>query len=236
MLLSRLPVNRLPLEPHHFAQAPRYFVLVGWSIGLICMGIFTITNAFLAPLAAIMLTLIAGLLLTGAIHEDGFADCCDGFGGGRDHESILAIMKDSRLGSYATLGLICLIGCKVSLLLDILWEKQALAFLTMHALGRLAPLVVICSADYISNGNSKMASGLQLSQPPLAGAFLLSLVILLMIFPASLAFALLALVLLSGLQASSYFRRKLGGYNGDCLGAAEQLTECAVLLLLALYY
>ena len=81
---TRLPITSTQLNAQHFTQAAHYLPLVGLGLGLWCAGIYQLASLFFLPLSATILALIAGMLATGALHEDGFADCCDGLGGGCD--------------------------------------------------------------------------------------------------------------------------------------------------------
>ena len=93
-----------------------YFPLIGWIVGGFSALIFW-ASSFLFPVSiSIIFSMIASILVTGAFHEDGFADVCDGFGGGWTKEKILEIMKDSRVGSYGVIGMILMLGTKFAVL------------------------------------------------------------------------------------------------------------------------
>ena len=99
--LTRLPLRTDRLfTAERLAQAPRYFPLVGLLVGLASAAIFWLAALVLPSLLAVLLAVGAGLLMTGAFHEDGLADTFDGIGGGLTRERALEIMKDSRLGTY----------------------------------------------------------------------------------------------------------------------------------------
>src|SRR5581483_1985388 len=110
LFLTRLPLARLlrappPASAEALTHALRAFPLVGAAIGLIAALVYWVAALFgLAPLPGALLAVGATVLLTGGLHEDGLADCADGFGGGRDRDSKLAIMRDSRIGSYGVLA------------------------------------------------------------------------------------------------------------------------------------
>jgi adenosylcobinamide-GDP ribazoletransferase len=106
---SRIPVTgRLAdwvgFEPAWLARATRYFPLVGVVVASLTAFAYAMCGLWLPHGVALLLAMAAGLLLTGAFHEDGFADFCDGFGGGTTAERTLEIMHDSRIGAYGAIG------------------------------------------------------------------------------------------------------------------------------------
>jgi adenosylcobinamide-GDP ribazoletransferase len=120
MFLTRIRVPpTVDHSPDYLQAAPRYFPVVGWIVGAISALFYLVAARFISVDAGVMAAMIAGLLVTGAFHEDGFADVCDGFGGGWTKEKILEIMKDSRIGAYGAIGLIVLLGSKFILLKEL---------------------------------------------------------------------------------------------------------------------
>src|SRR5579859_194019 len=106
-------------EPALLQQAPKYFPLVGWILGALSALFFLVFARYISTDVGILASMITGLLITGAFHEDGFADVCDGFGGGWTKEKILLIMKDSRIGAFGAMGLIFILGTKFLLLREL---------------------------------------------------------------------------------------------------------------------
>ncbi|MBQ0023263.1 MAG: adenosylcobinamide-GDP ribazoletransferase [Prevotellaceae bacterium] len=107
MFFTRLPLWKIANVPaEHFKKVVPLWPLVGWLTGGIMACVYIIASMILPSFIAIILALVARVLLTGALHEDGFADFCDGFGGGTTRERTLEIMKDSHIGTYGVLGLI----------------------------------------------------------------------------------------------------------------------------------
>lgn len=233
---TRLPLTFNKLEAPHFQLAHYYLPFVGLVVGLISAGIFQTASIYFSPLTATIMVIFAGILATGALHEDGFADCCDGFGAGHNAESILAIMKDSRLGSYGVLGVMGLISLKITLLNDIIIERQPLALVLMHILGRINPLLIMATLPRTTLTSAKMTRNLQKNNPLLIIMLLLVMFCLFITAPLPLVFILFTAVISVFICCKIFFARKLNGYNGDCLGACEQITECAILFCLALYY
>jgi len=111
--LTRLPTPAWrSFQPSCLSQAARYFPLVGVLGGGINVGAWWLLGHWLPPAVTVGLMLAVSLLVTGAFHEDGFADTCDGFGGGTTRDRVLAIMKDSRVGAYGAIGICVMLGLK----------------------------------------------------------------------------------------------------------------------------
>lgn len=107
MFFTRIPVpGSIPYSKELLNKALRFFPLVGGIVGGIGAGILWLGMLIFPFPLALLLSMVVTIFITGAFHEDGFADFCDGYGGGITKERILEIMKDSRLGTYGTIGLI----------------------------------------------------------------------------------------------------------------------------------
>ena len=149
MFFTRIPVPENIDHSHGMLQrSARYFSWVGLLIGSISAIVFAVTGKLFSPNLAILFSILAGILTTGAFHEDGFADCCDAFGGGWTKEKILLIMKDSRLGTFGVIGLTGILSFKF-LLLGELFNKTSLTELSLlmiaaHSSSRLM-VVLSCS-------------------------------------------------------------------------------------------
>lgn len=229
---TRIPVPAsIPWSPERLNHAARYFPLVGWVVGATGALAYTLFVAFLPATLAVLLSMAVTIRLTGAFHEDGWADTCDGFGGGWHPEQILTIMKDSRLGTYGTTGLVLMLGAKAAALIA-LAEHGALAvcvaLFAAHPLSRLASTSLIHTLDYVREDEQSKAKPLARRLEP--GELVLATVfglapLLLLGFGAAFA-ALIATVPVT-LYCARVFKRRLGGYTGDCLGATQQLTELA---------
>jgi adenosylcobinamide-GDP ribazoletransferase len=227
---TRLPV---PGWVGHSAEtlnhSARYFTLVGLIVGLIGALVFALTSFFFPKTLAVLLAMAATILVTGAFHEDGWADMVDGFGGGWTRERTLEIMKDSRLGSYGAIALVLLLLAKFMALVELDMLLVAPALIAGHALSRLCATSVMHFLDYArEEGKAKpLATRISLGELALAGAF--GLVALILLPPLS---ALLGVLFAAAATAflARKFHRHLGGYTGDCLGATQQLAEIAFYL------
>jgi adenosylcobinamide-GDP ribazoletransferase len=241
--LTRLPMPNLEgFQTSWLSESARYFPLVGALVGAIGVGVWWLSSMVFPPAVAIGLMMIASLLLTGAFHEDGFADVCDGFGGGRNRDAVLAIMKDSRVGAYGAIGVAMILGLKWSVLASLPYATFPLIVVAAHIASRWCAIGIIWRLQYIrpdAEAKSKpLANSLDGRNWALSG--LLGAIVLLpgflLIDPpvrsqlAVVLLAALALSLIGTIFTGAYFRNRIGGYTGDCLGAAQQLAELSFLL------
>ncbi len=220
---TRLPYPQT-LDYRQLPQAAVYLPLIGWLIGGISALVFYLADLLWPQTTAVILALIAGILTTGALHEDGFADVCDGFGGGMNKQRILAIMKDSHIGVYGLLGLLLLLLLKISVLAAMPSAAVPLLLIAGHSISRLSPLLLMRRYTYAREQHSK-ASG-AVYQPPFQELIFATIIALL---PLALLPVLCALAIVPVLPATMllghYFYRHIGGYTGDCLGASQQISE-----------
>ncbi|MBI3524985.1 MAG: adenosylcobinamide-GDP ribazoletransferase [Betaproteobacteria bacterium] len=213
-------------------HAARYFPLVGILVGAIGAAVTWLT-AWMLPLSlAVVLGMAATILATGAFHEDGFADACDGFGGGWEKAQVLAIMKDSRIGSYGAIGIALLLLAKWNALAELgdeyLAAEFAVAMIAAHAVSRLAATALIRTLDYVREDETAKAKPLARRMD--TGELLFAAICGLApcaFLPWQEVLAALVLVVLFTWLAARYFVRRIGGYTGDCLGATQQATELA---------
>jgi adenosylcobinamide-GDP ribazoletransferase len=230
--LTRLPIPQ-PDGPPGLARAYRVFPLagaaIGGIIGLVYLGLLDIN---LPTLGAAALALGVGILLTGALHEDGLADLADGFGGGRDTAAKLAIMHDSRLGTYGALILIVSFAARLSALAALPHSAILPDLIAAHALAR-GVLPVLATAMPYARTDGLAVTGGRPEPATAAIAGVLALAIALLALPWGVALAA-ALVATAGAACVALLAmRQIGGQTGDVLGGAEQVSEIAVLLLLA---
>jgi len=198
--------------------------LIGWLVGGVCALAFYLADLLWPQPAAVILALITGILLTGALHEDGFADVCDGFGGGMNKQRILEIMKDSHIGVYGILGLLLGLLLKISVLSAIPVTTVPLVLLAGHSISRLPPLLLMQRYEYAREHHSKASGAVyKPNLQELAFAAVIALLPLALL-PAFCALAIIS-VLFATMLLGHYFYRHIGGYTGDCLGASQQVAE-----------
>lgn len=238
--LTRIPVQFNDYQPQWLHQSSRHFPGVGLLVGVLCAAVFWLASSGFPPLVAAIATTAFGIKLTGAFHEDGLADTCDGLGGGLTRERTLTIMKDSRIGTYGTLGLACALLLKVSLLAAMPVMTAVVALVIAHSASRLLCTSLIVMLPYggeIEHAKAKpMAQQMTLNQWLGSSLWLLFIgVMLYLLLPQALQQVtvqqwLLALVF-SVLGITHMYRllkRRLQGYTGDGLGATQQITEIAI--------
>lgn len=236
--LTRLPVPRsLGFSPEDFRDSARYFPLVGLLVGLTGAGVLAAASLVFPYVVAVLLSMSATLLVTGAFHEDGLADSCDGLGGAVDRARALEIMKDSRIGSYGAIGLFCVLGLKAAALASLPLPLAVAAGVLAHASSRAAALTLARWLPYAGEIDRAKAGPLmqRLSTTNLVIGWGWPLVLaagLVASRPMWLAPTLLGLVLAMSIAgvARVWLQRRLGGMNGDTLGATQQVSELLVLL------
>jgi adenosylcobinamide-GDP ribazoletransferase len=228
--LTRVPVRHHPADARDRARSVPWFPVVGAMVGASMAGVYALLEPRLPTLGAAALALAVGMVVTGALHEDGLADAVDGIAGGHGPEDRLRIMKDSRHGTFGVLALGTVLVLRVSCLgaLDA-WNGLA-ALVAAYALGRAAVLLLMrgpTAGDGLGAGYTAAVTPVHVVAGAAAGMALAAIAAGwagLVISPCAAAAALL-----TGLWA----RRAIGGITGDVLGAAEQVAELTVLTALA---
>lgn len=233
---TRIPLTRwVVFNESYLNQAARYFSWVGWVVGAISAILLWFFVSLLPIPLAVVLAMAITLVLTGAFHEDGWADSCDGFGGGWTKEQVLHIMKDSRLGTYGMVGLVFMLAIK-AIALILLAQHSILAacytLLFAHVASRYVSTTLMRSMLYVQDIDQSKVKPLatQLDDESFTVATM-ALVPLVVVMPFKMLVILLAALLIVRQLCQFYFERRLGGYTGDCLGAAQQLSEITVYLV-----
>ena len=233
---TRVPVySDATADEQSLNQALKYFPLIGWLVGGVCAIVFYLGLQLWPPAVAIIISMLAGVLLTGAMHEDGLADCCDAFGGGWDQQQVLAIMKDPRIGAYGAIGLILVMLCKAIVLIELASVSIGLtitALMITHSASRFLVLPIIFKLDYLqasSPGKSRPMVEQRPGLPTLLYAAGFVLIPLWVFDDTSIALAVL-IGALSAAATGYYYYRRIGGYSGDCLGATQQISEVIIYL------
>jgi adenosylcobinamide-GDP ribazoletransferase len=210
---------------------------MGWIVAAVCALVYMATEFFLGSSIAVLLSMIAGILTTGAFHEDGFADVCDAFGGGWTKEKILDIMKDSRIGAYGAIGIILLLLLKFTTLSAMPFTQMWMILLAAHSFSRLCAVLVVATSQYVRENDDAKAKPLakSITAKEIIPAVLFGLLPLLFFQRIEIIYALI-LPLLGTFFLRRYFHKWIGGYTGDCLGATQQVTEVLFYLSLLAYW
>lgn len=229
--LTRLPSPVLHrFQPEDTVRSARYFPLVGQAVGAISATVLLAASLVLPPLVATILALVAGIIATGAFHEDGLADTADGLGGGQTRERRLEIMKDSRVGTYGAVALIAVFSLKAACLSTLSAPVAAMALIAGHGLARAAAVIAMRWMPYA--GQVDLAKG-QIGQARVR-LWEMTLAISLSLWPLVFGVPQVALGIILGgglgLILALIARRLIGGQTGDVLGGIEQLFEVGFLL------
>lgn len=231
---TRLPTpSWVGFEASWLQHASRYFPLVGCVVAAIAAGVYFAAALVLpAPVAAVLST-AASIYLTGAFHEDGFADTCDGLGGGMTRERVLEIMKDSRVGAYGAIGIVCMLAAKLTALAMLPPRVAVGALFLAHPLSRLAAASLIWKLDYVRGEGKAKPLAQQMSSAEFAIATMSALLpVPVLLASGWIASPAVLAAVLAALLAAFWLGRKLhmrlGGYTGDCLGAVQQLAEALI--------
>lgn len=257
MFYTRIPCPAwVDHDAGYINKATRFFPLMGWIVGGIGVAVFYALSFVLPYTIALLGSMTATILATGAFHEDGFADVCDAFGGGWTKEQILRIMKDSRLGTYGTVGLIGMLGGKLLVLTELVrygFPVLMMIMLAVHVLSRFVPVVIIFNHTYAREDDSETTKivAKPVAQTMSVQEFIIAL--MLGIIPCTPLFIMLArqyemtalavcgasIIAVLGwiyYKSTRYFVRWIGGYTGDCLGAVQQISELALYVLFLMLY
>lgn len=229
--LTLLPVPAAAHERGDFGRAAGWFPLVGAAVGALAGGVGLAAEPLLGAAPATVLALATLVLVTGALHQDGLADCADGLGVRGDRERRLAVMRDSQIGTF---GMLALLGWGLLLLTTLapLDDADALfALIAAGALGRAAALVhAVATPPARREG---LGAGFAVRLTPLAlGVATAAAAALLAVGPARGLLAIAAAALVAAASVV-WARRAVGGRTGDTLGATIALAELAVIVALA---
>lgn len=237
IFFTRLPFWRLHEPPQAcYKTVVEHWPLVGWLTGGVMAAILYFGSMVMPYLVAVIVAVVVRMLVTGALHEDGLADFLDGFGGGgRDRQRILDIMKDSRIGTYGVLGLVCYELLLGATLFSLTPEMAAFTILAADPFSKMVTSQLVMMLPYArkeEDAKSKTVyrkmdwkAGVSLAIQgllPMTGfLFLTRLPWTMIIFLPCLVMYFLYLLI----------RQRLQGYTGDCCGAVcllVELTACLV--------
>ncbi len=242
---SRLPLPPLPFEddPHgrpDFARAAPMLPLAGMILhGIGAIVLLMMLGLGLSPLIAAIIAVIALTWSTGAFHEDGLADSADGIGGGRNRDDKLAIMRDSRIGTYGTVALVFSLMLRVALLASLVERSgagaAALVLVASGGLSRVAALWLAVALPPAHSDGAAFATGApDISRYMLTVIIAVALAALLVTPMLGMAPFItgLACTLTAGRAGAVLAKRHLGGQTGDIAGATQQAAEISFLLAL----
>ncbi|BDC99009.1 adenosylcobinamide-GDP ribazoletransferase [Persicobacter psychrovividus] len=232
MFFTRIPIPvKIPYGQDYLDGATRYFPLIGYLVGGICALVYFLAQQLWSPEIALLFSMVSGVLVTGAFHEDGWSDMWDGFGGGWTKDRILVIMKDSRIGAYGGIALVLLLLMKFFALRDLAPGPILWSIWTAHVLSRIMAGSVTYQYPYARAEDDPTAKPSIKRPQPVDLLFYLLFMLIPLAFAPTLAFLWIILpAFLVRTYMAWYFKRWVGGYTGDCLGAIQQATEVTVYL------
>jgi adenosylcobinamide-GDP ribazoletransferase len=228
---TRLPVPRWVGHGQSLLDdSVRYFPAVGLLVGILGAAVLLGAQTLWPAAVAVALSMVATLLVTGAFHEDGLADAVDGLGGGLDRSRALEIMKDPRIGAFGAIALGMALLLKFVMLSSVPSWQAALLLPAGHAVSRLGAVFIMTTMPYARGTDDSRSRPLvqRVSKVSVVIATTTGVAALLPLRLAGLP-GLLAVGVVC-LAWGQYLQRRLAGYTGDCLGAAQQLGECAFYL------
>ncbi len=235
MFYTRFPVSEIKgWSEVMLNKSTRYFPLIGMLVGVVTAFSFFAASQVFPVSLSLVLAMAVSVLFTGAFHEDGFADFCDGFGGGHTKERILEIMKDSRIGTYGTIGLMLMLGTKYASLLQIDEARTPFILIAGNAFSRVFPVLLIYTADYARLDATSKTKPVGKADSVFSLIFALatgsSLLVFLQWHEIIITVVLLTVVFL---LFRMYIIKRLEGYTGDVLGALQQISEVLFYLVIA---
>jgi adenosylcobinamide-GDP ribazoletransferase len=242
-------LSRLPMPAHHFrdhdgtlSRAAAMFPVAGLLIGLgpgLLVWLLGALGANAALTALIALMVLIGL--TGALHEDGLADSADAFGARGGREQMLAIMKDSRIGTYGVLALMISFSLRAVALTIITAATGGLnALLLLLAVAAISRTAMVWHWSALALARTDGVAAAVGAPDPARARLTLLIGSGLFLLLAGLASGLITAAIALGLVAAAAWhwtgmvRGRLGGHTGDTIGATQQITETAALATLAL--
>lgn len=241
MFYTRIPIPKIIQYNSDYAQKSfKYLPLIGLLVGGISAFILFLSLIVLPISIAVILSMISSLLVTGAFHEDGLADTVDGFGGGWNKEDILRIMKDSSIGAYGTIALIITLFLKFQLLVTLISLPETneipthyfilFVFFAGHSISRITAISTMITHQYVrvNDYSSKLKSvankNIKWTNTSFIFAFIFALFPL-FLFQTHFVFILLLPIYIVKILLTKFFKKWIGGYTGDCLGAIQQISE-----------
>jgi adenosylcobinamide-GDP ribazoletransferase len=223
--LTQVPIRLEAPTDRNIADSYYFYPVIGFLTGLGAVVLRHTGFAVFSPSFSIVLVLAYLVVISGGLHEDGLADAADGMGGGWTREDRLSIMKDSRIGTFGALALVLALLAKYAALTSMNPARLDAALLSAQILGRWAFLPMGYFNRYAHEGlAARFMKGL--SAKAVASGTVLAIGGAIVLGGMRGAAAVIVTIVVAILM-SVYFRRRIGGITGDCLGATFQFVEVA---------
>lgn len=234
-LMTRLPLPRFDIKTSaDLASSFWAYPLAGAVCGAAgAAGLLLATALQLGAMMSAFLAIAFAIMASGALHEDGLADVCDGIGGGQTKAQKLEIMKDSRLGTYGALGLVLMIGAEVALLVEIITRagplSAALVMIAAAAAARFMIVLPLAGLDPAREEGFSVAAAAPSGMRIVAGFVIAAVIAIGVLGPAGI-FAMVGAAL-GAIFPIAIAYRFLQGYTGDVLGATAKFANLGALIL-----
>ena len=229
LFFTRIPCPKwVDHSPDVLNKSSRYFSLVGIIVGAFAVLIYYLASLIFPANISILMSMIASIWITGAFHEDGFADVCDGFGGGWPKKKNLIIMKDSRLGTFGVVGILSILLLKFLALNElntsiwlIIWT-----IISGHSISRFTATLLLYTHLYVRDDESSKVKP-STNQMDTISIVLSGIFGILPLFAFQNYWVFLSLIplILTYLYMGRFFKKWIGGQTGDCAGALQQVSE-----------
>ena len=231
-LLTIIPIpRRREYSPEDLGKSIGFFPVIGLFLGAVLLGLDLLLSLFLPLVLVNVLLIIVLLILTGALHLDGFIDTCDGLAVKGSPSDRLKAMKDSRVGAFGVIGACCMLLAQFAALMALPMGIRASALILMPVLGHWAMVYAICAFPVAKKEGMGWAIKQGANWKGMALAAGISLVIASVLL-GWWGLALMAAVSLIVLIFARFLSSRLGGLSGDSYGAVSELTQLAVLILI----
>ena len=230
--ITRIPIKlSLACEKENFKRASIFFPVVGATIGIIEYGIFYLSAKVLPfPMVAVI-TVLAGIFITGGLHMDGLGDTCDGFFSFRSRERIIEIMKDSRVGSFGVLAMI----------FDVIVRIFGVYYIGINSMGYMLIIIPMISRMFtvfvclIGKNAKEKGTGTLYIENTSYKQFFGAVILTVLISNLFCDFFTIGYLLIAGLVVTLLFngmcKSKIGGHSGDTLGANNELVEICLFII-----
>ena len=226
--LTRIPMPSTAFEAGSLSRATRFFPLVGLVVASGAVLLQKLLMFHMSRPLVALIVLIYLVLITGCLHEDGLADTADGFGGGRTKDQILAILKDSRIGSYGATALVLSLLARYLLLASLPLEHFAAYVISSHVLCRWSSMPL---SYFLPPAREEDGQGARIAKLTSLATLTFGSIFSFAVVAFALRWSAVAPVLIAIFTfavSGWFYARKIGGVTGDCFGVTNQLTEIAV--------
>ena len=233
-VLTRIPINKsLPCENTDFKRGSNFFVIVGLVIGLIQFVVYSFLIKFFSLDIAVIFIIIIDIFVTGGFHIDGFGDTCDGFFATKGKDKIIDIMKDSRIGTFACIGIIINLLIKFIGYTTVLNNTTSYIIILLPMISRVSIVLI----SYIGKSAKEIGSGNLFIKTVTFNEVIINylLFILMAIFMVDLKrlFIMLLTSIITTILFNKYCNSKIDGITGDSLGANNELVMLILLIILS---